>query len=502
MRFGYKNAPYVALILVILLYLPYLSQLPTGYLHTWNQLTTLTWVDTVSASIANWNYQSDYISRIQNQSKDPFRIFEEFPLYALSAGILSKITFNSILASKLTTICALIACVVIFNHYGNFTNNSETSLLCSLILLSSSPFMYYGQAIMSDMAMCCFILFGFMFVEKYMHRNKQIDMYYALIAFSIASLWKSYGIIFIIITLTPFLHSKKRTVTSLLKFGIQICIATLPVILWHGWCLTQEGHHEIYSHSLVNKKDILLSLDFLFLLSNRINSYFGLYAYFSIAILMFYIGIKRSSVCDTILKTQNIKPQNIIYSKQLIYVSICMYLLITLDKLPDHDYYFLPVCILLIPLLSHFLLHVRNRYAIPYFFIIIFVCYLGNSTLGIARFIKASKPNPDVYHCAEDTLTHTKESDKITYWTDVTRYNSIAYVAKRKGIAFEESGIPLRRYTEKGVSFLVINLPVDEKEKIDTYEKKAKDKIIKISEGIYPDFKKRHRVCNIYKISL
>jgi hypothetical protein len=70
---------------------------PIGYLHSWNQITTLTHISAIVDDPASWHLPYDRVTPLPYPIKTiqvakpyvDFRVFEEFPLYHLLAAAVS-----------------------------------------------------------------------------------------------------------------------------------------------------------------------------------------------------------------------------------------------------------------------------------------------------------------------------------------------------------------------------------------------------------------------------
>lgn len=471
-----------------------MDKIPAGYLHTWNQITTLTWIDDTFADFSSWNHQRDYVARISNKSNDQFRIFEEFPLYSSASALIANyITSNTIVAGKLLSISCFIFLVISTHKLARLIENDVSARISILFLLTSSPFIYYGQAVMSDIQMSLFVALGHFYIEKANEKFEKKFLICSAISFMLAGLSKSYGIIFSLLLVAPVIsNSHHINRKQILYVASLIVLAISPTLIWHLWTFTQDGQNEIYSHDIRAKASFVLSWPFLGLMVKRFFSYLG-YSPLVVLLLSVVLRIKDKDNRVRLIAWNGLNSVQV-----AVLLTSILYLCFTSDKLTAHDYYFLPVFVLLIPYLAQFLVNnvEANKHATRrQLEILLCIGFTISFLFSAQRFLKASMQNKDVFLCAKVLQENTNLDQILTIWTDVSRYNSMAYISKRRGYAFESPQIGFNEYAKRGSTTLLVNLPLESTSILDAYLNDKKNKLKAIKREIYKDAKSRERIC-------
>lgn len=478
---------------------------PIGYLHSWNQITTLAQTDSISRDFRNILAPEDVVTRLswegelgESVKKNPrlrFVVYEEFPLYQTLAAAVGK-AFGNLLSARLLSIVAfIITALGIFRLSAVCGQREHLSLF---IFCSSFPYLFYGQAIMSDMWMAASITWFYVYAERWMRSQAAKDLG-LMIGFSLlGSLFKSYGLIFVlcipVIVCLGVSGGKAGRLARLRGFALGVLIlalASAPIICWHFFTLGLEGHHETVSHSLSAKLEALSSMELYKNLWKMLFRYLGYLPGALCLLCLLFPRCRKALGCKEMGNWLNL----------WMWMSM-LYLLFTLDKLTAHDYYFLPVFVPLVVLAADFamglfrLLELRgHRVILGLSFALVF---LLNPFLGFRAFFKATRPNPDVVQCAEAIRSRGTDSMLIATLTDVSRFNSLAYLSGMRAINVEGNDVPLCQYQSRGAKLLVLNLAADDYEKAQTWVRSQLGKAPEHSLRDLVDFRGRPRVCSIW----
>ncbi len=470
--------PYVLLLLVLFLalvvqWLPQLSRPPTGYLHSWNQITTLATVRAISHDLRNLLQPRDVVVPISwdgirqalpSAIPDGFPVYEEFPLYHLLSALLARSGVSVEVSSRLVSLVFWVLggiCLFALARVGS--KDPFLPMVCAAIYLSSFPLAYFGQAIMSDVAMLACVSLGFLWWARYSQQGSAYDLALAALSIAVAALFKSYAAVFALIFITPRSFSQEvwlRIDRRLLVRVLLIAAVLTPVVSWHVYSAFQFGDHDLLSHSVHEKIRVIFSLKLYLTLIKMWFQYFG-YAV-GAAVVLFYIAgaasryVRRWSHSDWY---EVESPPA--WVKQWL-CCVLLYAILTADKLPFHSYYFLlafpPLVYLSAMALAKITTLVGSRYGQRSSFMFFACLLLLNGGFAGMSLAKALKPNPDVEVCAAEISSLTQQSDLIAVLTDVSRYNSINYYANRLGLYVEGDQYALQRYRDLGARYLLINL--------------------------------------------
>lgn len=490
--------------LAILLLLSRSHLPPVGYLHSWNQVSTLAAIRALTEPGGSVLNPKDVASRItwpgaevHSPSWIPdrrFTIFEEFPLYHLMAAEFSKIGFRIELAGHLISILFFILAALGIMRLTRRDYYSEAGELSLLLASISFMLLYYGQAIMSDMAMTASLIWAIHFLQRWRDTGQNSSFACGTLLMVFASLFKSYAAVFVIPCLSIIAFSKRapggeRIVRSLLFPSL----ALLPVLSWHVFVfLSSSGHDETLSHSLEAKLSVLLSLSFLEVL---IEDLFRLLGH-GPGVLFILFGLHG------VVRRKELPPLSDYRWWYL--AAFVLFLMATADKLPNHDYYFLLGAPLLVPAASASLIY--GFQGLSLFFkrstVLTSAAVILLVTIGVSlkKFWKATTINPDVMLCAKAVREVLPSERLLVIASDLSRYNSIHFYSGRRGFPLEGTDFPLPRYTDAGAGVLAVNLPPEIAEELSNWA---------LDQGAVPlvtklpplqDFKGRERVCRLFEI--
>lgn len=480
--------------------------LPIGYLHSWNQITTLTTIRSVGMSDTKLLHPKEVTARVTwpgdldlslSWANDPrFNAFEEFPLYHGLAALLVQSGYSPEFSGHILSISLwILSAVGLFMMTSSFFG-STVAHLTAILFLTSFPALYYGQAIMSDIGMLAFLiafLWSLQSKAKAFSKNKIIV---SAIFLALAALFKSYAIFFAPVLIFGLNTEPKDTTKTIYWFSVCMAAASsIPVMSWHLYTALQSGHNEALSHSWLAKQNMLLSSE---LYHSVIKTWFRYLGSIPGTLVLLIIGAllwNRKSIfkeCPAWFAPYTF--------------CLLLYLAFSVDKLPYHDYYFLPVIPVLYPFAAAIItkgvthLNLKDPPARTTF-LIIAALFTAHFYIGIRSFLKATKMNPDVLKCAEAIRDEVPDDRLIVTLTDVSRYNSLQYYSGRMGISVEGNNFPLNRYTLSGASFLVINLSPQEKQNLEPWLVQELQSAThrKTVRNLF-DAKNRPRSCEIYQL--
>ncbi len=491
---------FIVLISGSLLLILSLGNKPVGYLHSWNQVTTLSHIREIARDPEMWKNPIDVVTRLSahpvpklislEAPYSDFRIYEEFPLYHLLSAHLSKSGISLENSSKIISILSFF--IASFGIYSltMAVSSYQSSITATILWCISFPVLYYSQAIMSDIGMTAFTIWGLYFLVKYIRNESYKTAISGLICIAISSLFKSYGLLFMISWVYIFFR-KKRFLS-----GLFLCaLFSLPVLSWHIWTLLQEGHQEITSHNISDKIKILFSAQFYLTLQKYLFRYLGILPGIVLLIYLLQFLGKKSKV----------NPNEFLLFL-LWGVPSFIYLIFTAEKLPDHDYYFLLIApgffVMSGLALNYFWNSYNSKNYQKYLFIGYVVIVLSPLPQTYLSLKKSLKENHDVIVCSDTISQMVPEKNLVGYLSDVSRYNSLAYYAGRFGLIIEDQNFPLSHYLGYGMNHIAVNLPDEDFEVFSNWLNQQKDietkKIIHLDTLL--DFKSRKRNCGIWEI--
>jgi len=316
-----------------------LSLPPTGYLHSWNQISTLAASRSILTAPSSWYQTRDVVTRVTwekpgeqidaSDREKRFIVYEEFPLYHVLLATISTLGFSLEASGRVLSLVFFFLGGVGLYYVARSILPESVSTFSVLLYLTSFPFLYYGQAIMSDIAMVTCAIWGVCFLRNWEERGRNAWLVAALSLFALSGLFKSYGIVLLGIPLVSI--GRTKGVQRALFYSV---LAVAPVLAWHVFALGQVGHQEFVSHSLNAKFDMLSSSR---LYASLFKVYFRYLGYIAGAVLLLY-GATR--LMGRIRADGTVSLP--LWVPTWLVISV-LYGLLTVDKLPDHDYYFLLV---------------------------------------------------------------------------------------------------------------------------------------------------------------
>ena len=167
-------------VVVFVFQILHLEDPPTGYLHSWNQVTTLAGARGILRDPKSWAAPQDVVTRIPWVEETGsavidralhYTVFEEFPLYHLLTAALGSVGFTLELSARvLSTVFFWFGGLFLFLLVRRGLGREEAHL-CALLYLSSFPYLFYGIATMSDMAMVTCGIGGLFFLDRWAARG-------------------------------------------------------------------------------------------------------------------------------------------------------------------------------------------------------------------------------------------------------------------------------------------------------------------------------------------
>lgn len=337
---------------------------------------------------------------------------------------------------------------------------------------------------MSDLPMTAMGSCSLLFLNRWTKTGRSSTFFLSMALFCIATLLKSYWAIFIV----TYVYSIKR-------FGkgkrevFAAALAVVPVAAWHIYGVLMGGRQEASSHSLENKISSL-SWDFLLTLCKQISRFFS---WIDILVLIAALLL----IFRQYHKTKSFKAATTWWLVPWI-INTFFYFALTAEKLLDHDYYFLPLLPALLLVSASMSFRVWEKFSewprILNFLLLLMLVDIGLTTKD---YLKAIRPNPDVYECANEIERVTGEDDLIAVFSTSNRFNALHYYSDRKGFFVESPAVSVSQYASLGAKYLVIN--ATETEGIKVKESLTNIPPISTVSPIY-DFKRRARECLIYDI--
>lgn len=475
---------------------PGLSTPPTGYLHSWNQVSTLATVRAIAESTTSWTRPRDVVTRVmwlnppgRLVTDDDFVVFEEFPLYHLIVAAGTSIFGSAEIFGRVTSLLFMILGGVGLLRLLSRTTETRATQYTLLLYFTSFPVLYYGQAIMSDIAMIACAIWTVERLDAYRRYGKWQDLALSVFFCVVASLFKSYGVIFALMYLPEMRRTEEANpIVRIAKWASLASLLVLPVVSWHLFASFAHGHHEVVSHSAYEKLNALSSVA---LYRTTWKMYFRYLGYIPGAVMLIYLFIGQKRASPT-------------WVRHWMWIGV-LYMILTADKLLHHDYYFLviapPVFWYSAEALRAFekwaVQRNGNQLRVALFISLVIASNAVCSWKGLE---KARRINPDVTACALEISTHTKADEFIATLTGVQRYNALAYYSRRLAINVEGREFPLSRYSRAGARTLVVNLPEDE---FNDYDRWIRQQLGKASNAKFnlQDFKGRDRICALYALS-
>jgi|GEM_PF-2825139 len=495
----------LCLVVYLAIVVPGLRLPVTGYLHSWNQITTLVSIKQISKDPQQLLTPRDVVTRVTREPpgetvdstdrSDRFVIYEEFPLYhILSAALNWGLNTLEGGARVLSLIFFLFGAIGLYS-LTKHTADRQAALYTLSLYATSFPFLYYGQAAMSDMAMTAFAIWGVALLQRYVTLQSSVYLYAAVISIALAGLMKSYGIVLALCFFYLYWYRNQlqlKNYPGFAKVIVLMFLSAAPTLGWHLFASFQAGLQEYESHSLSSK---MLYLAMPELYRSLLKIWFRYLGYLPGVILVLAVLLKFIK--------QNGKSihQGLPWWFKAWGLSSLVYLVATADKLLHHDYYFLlvfpPFFFLGGVLLANIFNRTRlssNRLAVTA------VCFVivSNAIIGNRSLLKATSPNPDVMGCAKLIREHTSPGEMIATLSDLSRYNSLAFYSNRLAVNVEQDAFPLSRYIHAGATLLALNLPPEDHEQF--RNTLLNPEIPAVARAELFDFKKRLRVCALYRL--
>jgi len=224
-----------------------------------------------------------------------------------------------------------------------------------------------------------------------------------------------------------------------------LLLLLVPVLSWHLFTLTQAGHQEADSHSVIAKLAAFTE-------PSLYNTFFKIF--------FRYLGIVPGALFLLVLlwkrRFETTWWIHAWLAGAVIYGAFCV------DKLTVHDYYFLPIFIPIFAIAGIVFASKLREMNQTTALIPLTVAFAVSCLLTAKNLSKALTPNTDVIECSALAGELSKPGDFLATLSDVSRFNSLAYLSGRKAVNVEETSLPLSQYLHAGVSFLVMNLPTEE----------------------------------------
>lgn len=493
-----KTYCFLILVTLLTLFAFKLNLAPLSYLHSWNQISTLTTTNEILKDPSLWYQSKQLLYRldlIDLPLEARFIRYQEFPLYHLVSALIFKFLNNLEAASRIISIVFwLLAAYLVFKIGKSITQEISTEKSCgylSLIFyLCSFPFIYYGQAIMSDMAMTSMSIACLFFILKFNQSESKKYLYFAAISLSFAALFKSYAIVFCPLFL--FIAWKKTKLKNIQSIVSPMCcclIACLPVALWHLYCFSQAGQQEVASHSIAKIFESLLSFNFYKVFFNYFIRYLGHLGLISILYFLFSSKLRFSQNKSTNLE--------LIFG----YLGLAfIYVILTADKIIDHDYYCLIFFIAFFWIGEIAAIENLKRIPIKFHHLFIILLILPNFAFSLHKFKKATRNNNDVIECSKIMRDKSAPEEMVAYLSSASRQNALAYYSDRRGIKAEFTRYPISAYREQGAKYLLLDLSDSELNQIQNYIKSPNLELIFQTDKLV-DSKKQRMHCRIYKIT-
>lgn len=481
---------------------------PTGYLHSWNQITSLCFIDGIRESPRDWFLTRDCVTRLtvkdlKSSLKPNFKHwrfvnFEEFPLYHITVALMANLDQgDTVLFARTFSLVLFILGLFPFYKLMKENSNEASATLGIIIYMISFPVIYYANAPMSESGMISFLFLTVYFLQRF---KEQKLIYYFLIAclsFMMSTLFKSYSIIWLLVIIGYIISiytGKEKPPTNKWLLVIFVLVSIAPVLFWHIATASLFGHSEAFSHSAAAKLKVLFSLTFEKAIWKMWFRYLNpILGGISLAMFLFNKNFRKTSTLT--------------YWERYWLLSSAVFLIAAADKIVIHDYYFLLVFPPIASILSRGYASLINstdkistslqqrliKYAhiaiVPLSFIITY-----------NKVLSAQTNHPDVQQCAQAIVETTTSDTLIATLTDVSRFNSLAYTAKIKSINVEGPALPINQYTKLGAKLLVADLSIEDfKSYASWFTSNGLTKPLWYSDQL-KDYKGKQRVCALYKL--
>jgi hypothetical protein len=504
-RFGRRLPDVLAVIAVAVaacLMLGNFTGRPLGYLHRWNQVTTLAMSRGIAAeprsffaprdvtSLVSWEHpgaEPDPADRVRR-----FVVFEEFPLYHGLTALLSATGLPLEVPAHLLSIGFWLLGLFGCRALAEGVAAAPARAFAAVTYASSFPLLYYGQATMSDIAMLAALAWAVVRLRAWAEGAPDRHLVWAALWFCLSALFKSYSVVFVLMIPYASWVRERRIVPRGFVTGL-LFAAAAPVLGWHLYAAFQEGHQESASHSIAAKLDGMLRLDLFTLTARRFLRFAGPAA--TLGVLVWAIRERRN--------WRGAGDRRFWWLHSFT-ICLALYLAATSDKLPDHDYYYLLAVPVFVTLAAAAYSRIWESPACATSAgQALFVAALLTSFLVSARnFLKATKVSPDIVACADLLAAGTAPDEIAAVLATGERYNAINYYAGRLGLFVQGTTFPLRRYQNAGASVLVVDLEPSELAQVSDWLRKQLrgSRVIAASAGL-EDFAHKRRVCQVYRLS-
>ena len=479
---------------VLLLFVCGITARPTGYLHSWNQISALTVIRQIHEDPHSFLRPTGVITRVTTpvtpgeSIDDRFLNFQEFPLYHGLAALVAFLGLSFEVSGHFVSIIFWAIQWIALKQLVRDRSPLERHSI-DLVYLTSFAVTYYGQAIMSDIAMAAVGAWAIERAVSCRERGNVSAMYAAIVCVGISGLFKSYGLIFalpVLILVWPRLISWKVRSGVL----ISVLVISLPVVWWHTYAMLQGGYNEISSHGLANKLSALVDTRLYKSMWRDYTHFVGIIAgvIALVSAVLFRFGMHGSVQVPAWVAAWM--------------VALVPYSVATLDKLPDHEYYILPFALPLVVLVGVLVARMVSLCADRMVCTaLIFTLAVGQMVISYRSVVKAQRENPDVVACADILRQVTEGNELVAFASDTQRYNSLAYYAERRGFHVEGSAFPSQRYLKEGARVFLLAHDSDGQGEARAWlrkESKGDFTLVVGSKALY-DFRGKSRICQVFR---
>lgn len=417
-----------------------------------------------------------------------FLNFQEVPLYHGLCALVAMLGVSLEVAGHLVSIAFWLLQWGAIKRLVRERSHLERCLI-DLVYLTSFAVTYYGQAIMSDIAMAAIGAWAVERAVSWRLHGNLVTLFIAVVCVGLSALFKSYGLIFAIPVLAltwPRLISWRMRGAMLLG----VTVTSLPVVWWHVYAMLQGGYHEASSHGIENKLTALLN--------PRLYKAFWRYYTHFVGIIPGVLAL-GGIVWLRFTRSESLRIPDWVLPW---IVALVPYSIATLDKLTDHEYYILPFAVPLIVVVGICCARIislgatarRSTLLICIFFVV-------QMSVSYRSITKAQRENPDVVACADVLRQATQPEELVAFASDTQRYNSLAYYAERRGFHVDGEAFPAVRYVQEGAT--VFLLARDSKDQAATrmwLRRGGKRAFVLIaSSEELRDFRGKSRTCQVFR---
>ena len=172
----------------------------------------------------------------------PWKIPFEFPLYQITAGMLSRLTgFEAEITGRLVSIAFFVLTALVFYQILRYLFDFRTSLSVLVVFVFCAHNLEYGSSPLIEYCALFFALFGFLTAIRFIESNSY--RYFALFALSAAIVglvkittsvvWVGVGTFVLFLKLKP-----NKNTTAALVLGV--IFSQIPAIAWTRWADSQK----------------------------------------------------------------------------------------------------------------------------------------------------------------------------------------------------------------------------------------------------------------------